>query len=111
MKEDAFLKGRNDVHQIELKYIGAYILMYYSYHLVKFCLFFFSTYYTVIQDGDESSPILTSFEIVKVPDPQMSMVSYCQISYESAFLQSDYDLDPQHTVSFKKNISVTNSAI
>uniref|UniRef100_A0A8D0V4Z3 Phosphatidylinositol 3-kinase catalytic subunit type 3 n=2 Tax=Sus scrofa TaxID=9823 RepID=A0A8D0V4Z3_PIG len=39
------------------------------------------------KDGDESSPILTSFEIVKVPDPQMSMiiVSYPptkQLTYE-----------------------------
>ena len=41
---------------------------------------FILTYCTVPQDGDVSSPILTSFEIVKVPDPQMSMVSYCQIT-------------------------------
>uniref|UniRef100_A0A5F9DPD8 Phosphatidylinositol 3-kinase catalytic subunit type 3 n=1 Tax=Oryctolagus cuniculus TaxID=9986 RepID=A0A5F9DPD8_RABIT len=39
------------------------------------------------KDGDESSPILTSFELVKVPDPQMSMiiVSYPptkQLTYE-----------------------------
>lgn len=60
------------------------------------------TYYIVTQDGDESSPILTSFEIVKVPDPQMSMVSYCQISYESAFLHSDYDLDPKKNFYLKK---------
>lgn len=55
---------------------------------LHFIYLYVLTYYTVIQDGDESSPILTSFEIVKVPDPQMSMVSYCQISYES-----DYSLD------------------
>ncbi|XP_010636317.1 phosphatidylinositol 3-kinase catalytic subunit type 3 isoform X2 [Fukomys damarensis] len=39
------------------------------------------------KDGDESSPILTSFELVKVPDPQMSViiVSYPptkQLTYE-----------------------------
>ena len=55
----------------------------------------------MIQDGDESSPILTSFEIVKVPDPQMSMVSHCQISKEICFLQTDYDLHPHHTLSKK----------
>ena len=74
--------------------------MYCFLLLIKFYIFIFLTYNTVIQDGDESSPILTSFEIVKVPDPQMSMVSYCQISYESAFLQSDYYLHPCHILSF-----------
>lgn len=31
------------------------------------------------KDGDESSPILTSPEIVKIPDPQMSMVSMLHV--------------------------------
>eukprot|EP00069_Balaena_mysticetus_P004064 bmy_17103T0 len=34
---------------------------------------FLKIFYQQQKDGDESSPILTSFEIVKVPDPQMSM--------------------------------------
>ena len=28
----------------------------------------------LMQDGDEASPVLTSCDIVKVPDPQMCMV-------------------------------------
>ncbi len=32
------------------------------------------TYFVPTQDGDDASPVLTSCDIVKVPDPQMGMV-------------------------------------
>lgn len=74
-------------------------------HFIYFLIL--EIYYIAIQDGDESSPILTSFEIVKVPDPQMSMVSYYPISYENTPIQSDYDLDGYHILLFKKYISTS----
>ncbi|XP_059884961.1 phosphatidylinositol 3-kinase catalytic subunit type 3 isoform X3 [Lagenorhynchus albirostris] len=51
------------------------------------------------KDGDESSPILTSFEIVKVPDPQMSMENLVESKHHKLARSlrsgpSDHDLKP-----------------
>ncbi|TKC40284.1 hypothetical protein EI555_021639, partial [Monodon monoceros] len=54
------------------------------------------------KDGDESSPILTSFEIVKVPDPQMSMENLVESKHHKLARSlrsgpSDHDLKPNAT--------------
>nr|CAA87094.1 phosphatidylinositol 3-kinase [Homo sapiens] len=51
------------------------------------------------KDGDESSPILTSFELVKVPDPQMSLENLVESKHHNLPRSlrsgpSDHDLKP-----------------
>uniref|UniRef100_A0A8D2QFN2 Phosphatidylinositol 3-kinase catalytic subunit type 3 n=1 Tax=Zonotrichia albicollis TaxID=44394 RepID=A0A8D2QFN2_ZONAL len=54
------------------------------------------------KDGDESSPILTSPEIVKIPDPQMSMENLVESKHHKLARSlrsgpSDHDLKPNAT--------------
>lgn len=58
---------------ISLQYDSQYFNMTYLFSLEV--MMFNAPLTFVIQDGDESSPISTSSEIVKIPDPQMCMVS------------------------------------
>uniref|UniRef100_G1PQ43 Phosphatidylinositol 3-kinase catalytic subunit type 3 n=1 Tax=Myotis lucifugus TaxID=59463 RepID=G1PQ43_MYOLU len=64
------------------------------------------------KDGDESSPILTSFEIVKVPDPQMSMENLVESKHHKLARSlrsgpSDHDLKPNATTRDQLNIIVS----
>ncbi|XP_077633741.1 phosphatidylinositol 3-kinase catalytic subunit type 3 isoform X2 [Crocuta crocuta] len=64
------------------------------------------------EDGDESSPILTSFEIVKVPDPQMSMENLVESKHHKLARSlrsgpSDHDLKPNAATRDQLNIIVS----
>lgn len=64
------------------------------------------------KDGDESSPILTSFEIVKVPDPQMSMENLVESKHHKLARSlrsgpSDHDLKPNAATRDQLNIIVS----
>lgn len=64
------------------------------------------------KDGDESSPILTSFELVKVPDPQMSMENLVESKHHKLARSlrsgpSDHDLKPNATTRDQLNIIVS----
>ncbi|EAX01426.1 PIK3C3 isoform 2 [Pan troglodytes] len=64
------------------------------------------------KDGDESSPILTSFELVKVPDPQMSMENLVESKHHKLARSlrsgpSDHDLKPNAATRDQLNIIVS----
>ncbi|XP_061469404.1 phosphatidylinositol 3-kinase catalytic subunit type 3 isoform X3 [Rhineura floridana] len=64
------------------------------------------------KDGDESSPILTSSEIVKVPDPQMSMENLVESKHHKLARSlrsgpSDHDLKPNAATRDQLNIIVS----
>ncbi|XP_012520544.1 PREDICTED: phosphatidylinositol 3-kinase catalytic subunit type 3 [Propithecus coquereli] len=64
------------------------------------------------KDGDESSPILTSFELVKVPDPQMSMENLVESKHHKLARSlrsgpSDRDLKPNAATRDQLNIIVS----
>ncbi|RMC00722.1 hypothetical protein DUI87_22749 [Hirundo rustica rustica] len=64
------------------------------------------------KDGDESSPILTSPEIVKIPDPQMSMENLVESKHHKLARSlrsgpSDHDLKPNATTRDQLNIIVS----
>ncbi|XP_074851938.1 phosphatidylinositol 3-kinase catalytic subunit type 3 isoform X1 [Carettochelys insculpta] len=64
------------------------------------------------KDGDESSPILTSSEIVKVPDPQMSMENLVESKHHKLARSlrsgpSDHDLKPNASTRDQLNIIVS----
>ncbi|XP_053787634.1 phosphatidylinositol 3-kinase catalytic subunit type 3 isoform X2 [Vidua macroura] len=64
------------------------------------------------EDGDESSPILTSPEIVKIPDPQMSMENLVESKHHKLARSlrsgpSDHDLKPNATTRDQLNIIVS----
>ncbi|XP_047382256.1 phosphatidylinositol 3-kinase catalytic subunit type 3 [Sciurus carolinensis] len=64
------------------------------------------------KDGDESSPILTSFELVKVPDPQMSMENLVESKHHKLARSlrsgpSDHDLKPNAAMRDQLNIIVS----
>ncbi|XP_070792108.1 phosphatidylinositol 3-kinase catalytic subunit type 3 [Pituophis catenifer annectens] len=64
------------------------------------------------KDGDESSPIYTSSEIVKVPDPQMSMENLVESKHHKLARSlrsgpSDHDLKPNATTRDQLNIIVS----
>ncbi|XP_040840891.1 phosphatidylinositol 3-kinase catalytic subunit type 3 isoform X3 [Ochotona curzoniae] len=64
------------------------------------------------EDGDESSPILTSFELVKVPDPQMSMENLVESKHHKLARSlrsgpSDHDLKPNAATRDQLNIIVS----
>ncbi|CAI5787882.1 phosphatidylinositol 3-kinase catalytic subunit type 3 isoform X1 [Podarcis muralis] len=64
------------------------------------------------KDGDESSPILTSSEIVKVPDPQMSMENLVERKHHKLARSlrsgpSDHDLKPNAATRDQLNIIVS----
>ncbi|XP_006835201.1 PREDICTED: phosphatidylinositol 3-kinase catalytic subunit type 3-like [Chrysochloris asiatica] len=64
------------------------------------------------KDGDESSPILTSFEIVKVPDPHMSMENLVESKHHKLARSlrsgpSDHDLKPNAATRDQLNIIVS----
>ncbi|NXH11844.1 PK3C3 kinase, partial [Bucco capensis] len=66
----------------------------------------------VVQDGDESSPILTSSEIVKIPDPQMSMENLVESKHHKLARSlrsgpSDHDLKPNASTRDQLNIIVS----
>ncbi|EHA99126.1 Phosphatidylinositol 3-kinase catalytic subunit type 3 [Heterocephalus glaber] len=64
------------------------------------------------KDGDESSPILTSFELVKVPDPQMSVENLVESKHHKLARSlrsgpSDHDLKPNAATRDQLNIIVS----
>ncbi|KAH1169426.1 hypothetical protein KIL84_014016 [Mauremys mutica] len=64
------------------------------------------------KDGDESSPILTSSEIVKVPDPQLSMENLVESKHHKLARSlrsgpSDHDLKPNAATRDQLNIIVS----
>ncbi|XP_054664911.1 phosphatidylinositol 3-kinase catalytic subunit type 3 isoform X2 [Grus americana] len=64
------------------------------------------------KDGDESSPILTSSEIVKIPDPQMSMENLVESKHHKLARSlrsgpSDHDLKPNAATRDQLNIIVS----
>uniref|UniRef100_A0A670YLH4 Phosphatidylinositol 3-kinase catalytic subunit type 3 n=1 Tax=Pseudonaja textilis TaxID=8673 RepID=A0A670YLH4_PSETE len=64
------------------------------------------------KDGDEASPIYTSSEIVKVPDPQMSMENLVESKHHKLARSlrsgpSDHDLKPNATTRDQLNIIVS----
>uniref|UniRef100_A0A8C3GFE7 Phosphatidylinositol 3-kinase catalytic subunit type 3 n=1 Tax=Cairina moschata TaxID=8855 RepID=A0A8C3GFE7_CAIMO len=64
------------------------------------------------EDGDESSPILTSSEIVKIPDPQMSMENLVESKHHKLARSlrsgpSDHDLKPNAATRDQLNIIVS----
>ncbi|XP_057240511.1 phosphatidylinositol 3-kinase catalytic subunit type 3 isoform X2 [Malurus melanocephalus] len=64
------------------------------------------------KDGDESSPILTSPEIVKIPDPQMSVENLVESKHHKLARSlrsgpSDHDLKPNATTRDQLNIIVS----
>ncbi|RXM29641.1 Phosphatidylinositol 3-kinase catalytic subunit type 3 [Acipenser ruthenus] len=64
------------------------------------------------KDGDESSPILTSSDIVKVPDPQMSMENLVESKHHKLARSlrsgpSDHDLKPNAATRDQLNIIVS----
>ncbi|XP_037661740.1 phosphatidylinositol 3-kinase catalytic subunit type 3 isoform X1 [Choloepus didactylus] len=64
------------------------------------------------KDGDESSPILTSFEFVRVPDPQMSMENLVESKHHKLARSlrsgpSDHDLKPNAATRDQLNIIVS----
>ncbi|ETE62291.1 Phosphatidylinositol 3-kinase catalytic subunit type 3, partial [Ophiophagus hannah] len=61
------------------------------------------------KDGDEASPIYTSSEIVKVPDPQMSMENLVESKHHKLARSlrsgpSDHDLKPNATTRDQLNV-------
>uniref|UniRef100_A0A3B3T1P9 Phosphatidylinositol 3-kinase catalytic subunit type 3 n=1 Tax=Paramormyrops kingsleyae TaxID=1676925 RepID=A0A3B3T1P9_9TELE len=64
------------------------------------------------KDGDESAPLLTSSEIVKVPDPQMSMENLVESKHHKLARSlrsgpSDHDLKPNAATRDQLNIIVS----
>ncbi|KAM6033762.1 phosphatidylinositol 3-kinase catalytic subunit type 3 isoform 4-T4 [Chlamydotis macqueenii] len=64
------------------------------------------------KDGDESSPILTNSEIVKIPDPQMSMENLVESKHHKLARSlrsgpSDHDLKPNAATRDQLNIIVS----
>uniref|UniRef100_A0A8V0Y6I3 Phosphatidylinositol 3-kinase catalytic subunit type 3 n=1 Tax=Gallus gallus TaxID=9031 RepID=A0A8V0Y6I3_CHICK len=64
------------------------------------------------KDGDESSPVLTSSEIVKIPDPQMSMENLVESKHHKLARSlrsgpSDHDLKPNAATRDQLNIIVS----